>query len=355
MSLANNIYDTSTLLGVMRDDSMMEPPSNYWLSLGYGSTIQFDTEEVDFSKIQENRKIAPLVVPTAQGVPIYSAAEERGSLKPAYVKPKDPVSASRVIRRVAGFGELNSSKPMSPQQRYMAIVADILRQHRRAIERRWEWMAAEATIKAQVILEGERYPRKVVDFQRDAGHTVALTGGNRWGDAGVSILGLLESWKKTMRRAKHGGVNNRITVGVDAWEVMRQDTEIRDLLKTDYAPSQQGGLDLNFGVMEGLEVERVGKLNGTTEVYVYSDYYEDEDGSTVDFMSPKDVVLTSPSMNGVRCFGAIQDIEAGFASLAIFPKMWNSKDPSATLVMSQSAPLMVPLNPNATFRATVVA
>ena len=26
MSLANNIYDTSTLLGVMRDDSMMEPP-----------------------------------------------------------------------------------------------------------------------------------------------------------------------------------------------------------------------------------------------------------------------------------------------------------------------------------------
>lgn len=352
MSLSNNIYDTSALLGVMRH---MEAPSNYWLGLGFGSTIQFDTEEIDFSKLQENRKIAPLVVPTAQGVPIYSAAEERGSIKPAYVKPKDAVSASRVIRRAAGFGELNSTAPMSPQQRYMAIVSDILRQHREAIERRWEWMAAEATLYGQVTLEDENYPRKVVDFQRDAGHTVTLTSGNYWGDAGVSILGLLESWKKTMRRAKHGGVSNRITLGVEAWDVMRQDPEIRDLLKTDYSPSQQGGLDLNFGVMEGLEVEKVGKINGTTEVYVYSDYYEQADGSTVDFMDPRDIVMTSPSMNGIRCFGAIQDVSAGFKPLAIFPKMWNQEDPSATFVMSQSAPLMVPLNPNGTFRARVVA
>lgn len=352
MSLDNNIYDTSTLLGTMRH---MESPSNYWLNLCFQQTIQFDTEEIDFSKLQENRKIAPLVVPTAQGVPIYSAAEERGSVKPAYVKPKDAVNASRVIRRAAGFGELNSSGAMSPKQRYQAIVADILRQHREAIERRWEWMAAEAVLNGSVTLEDDNYPRKVVDFQRAAGHTVTLGSGNRWGDAGVSILGLIETWKKTMRRAKHGGVSNRLTVGTEAWEVMREDSDIRDLIKTDYRPAQQNGLDLNFGVMEGLDVEYVGKLNGTTDVYVYSDYYEKADGSVTDFMDPRDVVLTSPSVNGIRCFGAIQDIGSDFQPLAIFPKMWNQQDPSATFVMSQSAPLMVPLNPNATFRARVVA
>jgi len=351
MSLANNIYDTSTLLGTMRH---MEAPSNYWLNLCFGQTIQFDTEEIDFSKLQENRKIAPLVVPTAQGVPIYSAAEERGSVKPAYVKPKDAVNASRVIRRAAGFGELNSSAPMSPQQRYMAIVADILRQHREAIERRWEWMASEAIQNGSVTLEDENYPRKVVDFQRAAGHTVTLTGGNQWGDPGISIIGLVETWKKTMRRAKHGGVANRITVGTDVWDIMRADTELRDLLNADYKP-QSGGLDLNLGVMEGLDVEFVGRLSGTMEVYVYSDYYELADGSVTDFMSPKDIVMTSPSVNGIRCYGAIQDVSAGFQPLAIFPKMWNQDDPSATFVMSQSAPLMVPLNPNATFKATVVA
>lgn len=351
MSLANNIYDTSTLLGTMRH---MESPSNYWLGLCFGTTMQFDTEEIDFSKIQENRKIAPLVVPTAQGVPIYSAAEERASVKPAYVKPKDAVSASRVIRRAAGFGELNSSQPMSPQQRYQAIVADILRQHREAIERRWEWMASEAIQDGAVTLEDENYPRKVVDFQRDAGHTVTLTVGNRWGDSGVSIIGLLETWKKTMRRAKHGGVPNRITVGTDVWDVMRADAELRELLNADYR-AQNNGMNMNLGVMDGLDVEYVGKISGTMEVYVYSDYYELADGSVTDFMSAKDIVMTGPNVSGVRCFGAIQDVEAGFQPLAIFPKMWNQNDPSATFVMSQSAPLMVPINPNATFKATVVA
>lgn len=352
MSLANNIYDTTTLLGVMRQ---MEPTSDYWLSNYFGTTVQFETEEIDFNKIQENRKIAPLVVPTAQGVPIYSAAEQRVTLKPAYIKPKDPVSASRVIRRVAGFGELNNTAPMSPQQRYMAIVADILRQHREAIERRWEWMASEAIQHGTVTLEDDKYPRKVVDFERDAGHTVTLGSNNRWGDAGVSILGLLESWKVMMRRAKFGGVCNRVTLGVTAWEAMRDDQEIRDLLKTDYNPGTRNNMDLNLGVREGPEVEWVGRINGTTDVYVYSDYYEDEAGNVVDFMDPRDAVLTSPSVQGVRCFGAIQDVKAGFAPLAIFPKMWNAEDPSATFVMNQSAPIMVPLQPNATMRARVVA
>lgn len=251
MTITPTVYDTSTLLGVMVDDDMMEPPSNYWLGLGFGSTVQFDDEFIDFSKLQENRKIAPLVVPTAQGVPIYSAAEKLSRVKAAYVKPKDAVSASRVIKRVAGFGELGSTTPMSPAQRYNAIVSDILRQHRRAIERRWEWLAAEATLNGSVTLVGENYPEVVVDFERDAGQTVVLTGGNRWGDAGVSIMGLIEAWKKTMRRAKHGGAANRITVGADAWEVMRQDAEIRELLKTDYAPGQKNGLDINLGVLNG--------------------------------------------------------------------------------------------------------
>jgi hypothetical protein len=66
-------------------------------------------------------------------------------------------------------------------------------------------------------------------------------------------------------------------------------------------------------------------------------------------------VLTGPSVRGVRCFGAIQDFDANLQALAMFPKMWRSDDPSATFIMTQSAPLMVPVNPNNTFRARVVA
>lgn len=352
MTVTPTLYDTATLLGTM---SELAPVPSYWLDNFFGSEVRFDTEYVDFGEIQENRKIAPLVVPTAQGVPIYSAAEKVNRVKPAYVKPKDPVTASRVIKRVAGYGELApQAAPMSPQARYMAIVTDILRQHRNAIERRWEWMASEAIQNAAVTLEGERYPKTVVDFERDAGHTVVLTTGNFWGDSGVSILGMIEDWKKTMRRATLGGVATRLTVGTDVWDVMKADTEIRELLNLNLK-QQANGLDLNLGVREGLEVEFVGKISGTTEVYVYSDYYEDETGAVVEFMSPQDAILTSPSVGGVRCFGAIQDISAGWQPLSIFPKMWNEDDPSATLVMSQSAPLMVPMKPNCTLKGTVVA
>ena len=58
---------------------------------------------------------------------------------------------------------------------------------------------------------------------------------------------------------------------------------------------------------------------------------------------------------GVRCFGAILDEKAGFNAMAVFPKMWSQQDPSATYVMTQSAPLTVPVNPNNSLTAQVLA
>ena len=39
----------------------------------------------------------------------------------------------------------------------------------------------------------------------------------------------------------------------------------------------------------------------------------------------------------------------------MFPKMWDQEDPSVTFLMTQSAPLPVPVNINNTLRARVVA
>ena len=354
MAIGQTLFSTAALLGVMRDDEAMMPPSSYWLDLAFPSIMTFNEEYIDFGKITDQRKIAPLVVPTAQGRPIYSAGERVSRVKPAYVKPKDPVSASRMIQRAAGLGELNVNSNWSPQQRYNAIVADILRTHRRAIERRWEWLASQAVQFGSVTLEDDAYPRTVVDFERAANHSITLTGANAWGQTGVSILSSVEAWKKRVRDAPFGGPTNRLTVGSEAWEVMRQDEEIRELLKVDFRPSNNG-LSMNLGIREGLDVEFVGRLSGTTDVYVYSDFYHEANGTVVPFMDPRDVVLTGPNIRGVRCFGAIQDIDAQLQAMAMFPKMWKQEDPSATFIMTQSAPLMVPVNPNASLRARVIA
>ncbi len=349
----NTIYDSRTLLGVFADDVHMMPPSSYWLDNFFQQQIEFDTEEIDFGKISDVRKLAPLVVPTAQGKPIYTAAERRTVVKPAYVKPKDPVTATRMIRRAAGIGDLGRQQPMSPKQRYDAIIGDIQRQHRYAIERRWEWMAANAILFGLNTLEDEAYPLTIVDFGRDAAHSITLGVGTRWGDAGVSILKGLQGYINTVRNAKFGGVVNRLTIGSTAWSIMQEDEEIREFLNVQF--KSNAGINLNLGLKEGLEVEYVGKLSNNLDVYVYSDYYQNPDGTVVPFMDPRDVVLTSPSVRGVRCFGAIQDIGANLQAMPVFSKMWNQEDPSATFVMNQSAPLMVPVNPNATMRVRVAA
>lgn len=348
MAIEVTLYDTNTLLGVMRQTA---PVPNYWLDLCFPRQVNFTDEFIDFEKLVDNRKLAPLVVPTSQGKPIYSEGSTVTRLKPAYVKPKDPVNPNRMIQRRPGELQPGMGN-QGPASRFNAVVADIQSEHRKAIERRWEWMAAQAIIHGKVTLVDAAYPERVVDFQRHASNTITLSGTSVWGGTNGDIVGNIETWRSQMRRLPFGGAVNRITVGGDVWEVMRKDAALMKLLDT-----QLRGTDADFrtGIREGLEVEYMGRLSGTLDVYVYSDYYHDVDGTSKDFMSSKDIVLTGPGVGGVRAFGAILDNKAGFQALPIFPNMWSENDPPVVYCMAQSAPLMVPVNPNCTLKATVLA
>lgn len=345
MTIDNTMYDTSTLLGVMRQ---MEPVSNYWLNLCFGSEVVFDTESIDFEKLVEGRKLAPFVTPMAQGKPIYTEQSTVTSIKPAYVKPKDVVNPTRVVRKRPG--QLADGSSQSPGSRYLAVVGDIIRAQNDAIDRRNEWLAARAIIDGKVTISGEAYPEREVDFKRAANHTVTLGAGTYW-TTSSDIMADLSTWISRVRRAQFGGPVNRITMGTDVWDVVSKNSGIKEQLDT-----QVRGTDANFrtGLRSGEYIEFMGQLSGI-DLVVYSDYYETDGGAAVPFMSSKDIVLTGPNVNGVRAFGAIMDTKAGLRAMSKFPKMFESDDPSATYIMTQSAPLMIPVNPNNTLKATVLA
>jgi len=350
MAIQITLYDTSALLGLFRQ---VEAPSTYFRDLLFPQVVTFDDEYIDFEKIREGRKLAPLVVPTAQGRPVYSEASRLTRLKPAYLKPKDPVSPGRAIKRRPGEN-LFAANNLSPQQRFNAIIGDILRTHRETIERREEWMAARAVIDGQVTLEGPDFPTTVVDFQRDPSHTVVLTGDQAWNSPNFtgSVMDDIQTWINRVRRADFGGPVNRMTVGAGVLEYMLDDPKVQKQLDTQIRGTNA---DLNTGLRSGDYVEFIGKLGPNLELWVNTDFYEDEEGNAQPFIGDGEVVLTGPALMGVRCFGAILDDKAGFAPLPVFPKMWSSEDPSATFVMSQSAPLPVPVNPNCSLKATVLA
>lgn len=357
MTIDYKIYDTDTLLGVMKE---FTPPTTYWLDLAFGGRLVESAEEnIDFEKIYTQRKIAPLVSPFAQGRPIFTEASEATRFKPAYIKVKDPVTAARAIKKRPG--QIFSTAPNDPMARYNAIVADILGEHYDAIVRRWEWLAARAVIDAAVVLNDEASGARHIDFRRAPSNTVALTGGARWGQAGVSIVKDIESWLSLVRKpvdgsgAKFGltgGKIDRLTVTPSVWDVMRANDE---LMKQLDLMTRGTAADFNTGIREMSGVEYVGKIAQNLPVYVYSETYKDPiTGAETDYMTDGDIVLTGPGIEGVRAFGAILDKRAGIKPMATFPKMWDEEDPSATQVMTQSAPLMVPLNPNASFKATVL-
>lgn len=348
MAIAVTLYDTSALLGLYRE---VQAPSTYWRDLCFGSVITFDTEFIDFEKIREGRKLAPLVVPTVQGRPVYAEASEVTRLKPAYVKPKDAVSPDRLIRK-RPTESLFAPSALSPQARYNAIIGDIIRVHRETIDRREEWMAAQAIIDGKVTLSGPDYPSRVVDFGRAANHTVNLTGTARWSEGTANIMGDIQTWIDRVRRAAFGGPVNRLTVGANVLPYLLNDAKVKEQLDTQVRGTNA---DLNRGLRSGEYVEYIGRLGPNLELWVNSDFYEDPTtGAATPFLDQDSVVLTGPNVMGVRCFGAILDEKASFNATPVFSKMWSQEDPSATYVMSQSAPLTVPVNPNNTLKAKVL-
>ena len=343
-------WNTSTSLGVMRE---LDPMVTYWLELAFtGGTVTFDEEYIDFEKIPaKGRKLAPFVMPMSQGKPVYERGSRLERFKPAYIKELDAVTPTRVLKKGPGSLFSDAAK-MTPAQRYNATKMDIVSCHVEAIMRRWEWMACRAVIDGEVVIEGDGYPTQTVNFGRDASHDIVLAAGTRWGEAGVSIIDDLQEWMDTMHSAKFGGAPTRLTVGTEAWKVMRKDAELKDLMDTDYRGDKS---EIKRGLTGTGEVRFVGTLDPNLEVYVYNDYYE-VGGVQTPMMDPRDVVLTGPAIEGFRCFGAIQDAHSNFTAMPIFPRNWlPNSDPAVEQILHQSAPLMVPTNPNASARARVVA
>lgn len=346
MSIEIRPQDTHTLLGMYRD---VPAPINYFRNLLVGSVFTSEDEWIDFGKITEDRQLAPLVIPTAQGRPIFKEAASVARFKPAYVKPKDPISPSRVLKR-RPTENIFQPNTLTPYQRYLQLAGDILSAHRRSIENRLEWLAAEAALYGKVTLSGPDYPTTIVDFGRDASHTITLAGANLWSSVDAPIVDQLNTWVEKIRRAPFGGPVTRVTIGknvVGPFLKNKQVLATRDLLVrgTDGQP----GATIRAGDYSEM-IFRMGNL----EVWTTSDWYTKPDGSVGEFMNPNGVLLSGPNLNMVECYGAILDFDAQLRALPVFPKQWKQDDPSATYLMTQSAPLQVPVNPNNTLFATVL-
>jgi hypothetical protein len=120
----------------------------------------------------------------------------------------------------------------------------------------------------------------------------------------------------------------------------------------------------SLGLLTGGPYEFQGTIagfagGGRLDLWTYHYQFEELNTGTdsyvmVDYLDSGTVVGVAPGTDGVRCYGAIMDVRANMQATEMFPKQWEEEDPSVSYTMTQSAPLMVPLRPNTTFKLKVV-
>lgn len=341
-----DLYSTWALAGVITTLKPTVP--GFWLSW-FGRTFNFDTEEVHFDVVTPDRKIAPFVMPTVAGVPQRDKGFSTDKYKPGYVKVLNSLSPQRTLSRMAGEG---FGGVLNPQQRAQALLGQYLVDHRDQVERRWNWMAAQAMLYGKITLSGDNYPTAVIDFGRASTHEATLASGSRWGDAGVVPLDNMEDWAGIVM-TDSGYPVDQVVMGPTAWRAFRKNTDLKELLDLRAGTGKLNGLDITPGNGQPLEFKG---SDGNRSYWVYNETYDtDEAGTTVQMMDPRDVLLVaSGGVAGARAFGAILDIDV-LRPQDIFVKSYVKENPSARFLLTQSAPMMIPGRPNATLRRRVVA
>ena len=156
----DELYGTHELLPMVES---LVIPGNFLLRAFFPTVIEFESEEVRFDRLLDDRRLAPFVSPLAPGKIQQPRGVQVETLVPAYLKPKNSITGREVLRRLPG--EAMGGR-LSPAERRERILLDYLFQQRQKIERRLEWMASSVLRTGSVTISGDDYPSTVVDFAR---------------------------------------------------------------------------------------------------------------------------------------------------------------------------------------------
>ena len=178
-----------------------------------------------------------------------------------------------------------------------------------------------------------------------------ITASPLWSAATPPILNNLQDWAQVVLEDT-GVFPNDVIMTVDVWKVFRADAGVTSVLNIFRKYTELPSVMPMAQVTEG--GVQMGNLEGFN-IWVYSGWYVDPStGNEVPILPAGTVILCSPTLEGVQAYGAIRDEEIGLQPVPYYVKSWIQYDPSVRYVMLQSAPIMVPFRPNASFMAKVL-
>lgn len=346
-----DLFSTTTLNRVIEE---IPASPGFFLKTFFPEVETSDAETVMFDTVKGRRLISPLVSPIVRGKVVREQGFKTQSLAPAYVKDKRVFNPNNRFKRRAGE-KIGGS--LTPEQRLAAAVNFALSEQLEMWTRRLEVMAAEAIRTGKLVLEGEDYPKVEVDFGRDPSLEVVLAGADLWSAGTSTPADDIEEWGQAIFDASNGLVAKDVLMASDVWKALRaritaENSPLKKLFDLTAAGLQQARAE--FGPILIEDGVRLVAVMGDYRLWVVSSKYQEIDGTTREILPAGEVVMASKGVQGVRHFGAIQDLKAGIQPKEFFVKSWEDEDPSVRYILGQSAPLTVPYRTNGSLRAKVL-
>jgi hypothetical protein len=343
-----NIYDTNVLIQVV---SNLKLSQNWLLDTFFPNIVTSDTEYVSIDVDVGKRRMAPFVSPLVEGKLVESRRYQTNTFKPAYIKDKRAPDLRKPVRRMIGErigGELSAA------EREMANLQFELGDQIDMLNRRLEWMAAQALLGGTVTISGDGFPTTLIDFGRDASLTVALGSGVKWTVANIDSRAAvptddLDTWSVAVLKSS-GAVVTDVVFTAGSWNAFKKDPVLKQAM---WYPNQGGDNAVELGTQVKRGAQYKGKW-GNYRLWLYNDWYVDDNNVEQPMLPDGTVLLCGPDMQGTRAFGAIMDPAFNYGPMAYAPKSWLNEDPAQRFLLMQSAPIVIPSRVNAAFAATVL-
>ena len=405
------IFDTNVLVHVVRNLKM---PSQFLLNTFFPNVVEFETEYVSIDVDVGLRRMAPFVSPLVEGKPVEGRKIQTNTFRPAYIKDlRTPDFRKPVLRAI---GE-RIGGALSAEVRIQQNLAFEMLDQVQMVDRRLEWMAAQALAYGQYTVSGDGFETVLLSFNRDPALSIdisASTGTNNpWTQTAISAGTVspsqnIELWAQLVLQ-KGGEAPSDLVFTTTSFNLFLLDPRVQQsvwYLRSGDSKIEFGGTPPVHGAVFKGEW-------GGYRLWVYNDWYVDQinnlswgsgvttitissgttlvsgstlaagngiaSGTTVTvsgttatlstattaaatgitlqyeapMLPPNYLLFGSRALEGVRAFGSIYDEDFAYGALAYAPKTWVEKNPSRRHLLMQSAPVVVPARVNALAAAKV--
>ncbi|EJN3592794.1 major capsid protein [Escherichia coli] len=313
-----------------------------FLELFFRRTVTFHTQEVMLDKITGKTPVAAYVSPVVSGKVLRSRGGETRVLRPGYVKPKHRLDYQQAVERLPGE---DPARLNDPAYRRLRILTDNLKQEEQAIVQVEEMQAVSAVLQGKYTMSGEQFETVEVDFGRSAANNITQAGGREWSKQNADTFDPTHDLDAYCDFAS-GTINIAIMDGA-VWRMLNGFKLFREKLDTRRGSKSE----LETALKDLGSVVSFKGYYGDLAIMVAKTTYVDENGDEQRYLPEGTLILGNTQVEGVRCYGAIQDNQAlseGITSAIRYPKHWlEVGDPGCEYTMTQSAPLMVLPDPDA--------